>query len=155
MVDSDAPPTTTKRRGHTVGDTLCLCPGCVKIRQDIYIRERFGIALNVESRDVVLQHERLDRRAIAQLDYATANAVDVVEGVDSEDTFESLRVDMSGEVDLSPTPAILETVDGTPVLYAGKVTWLYGEPSSGKSWVSIMAANGSRLARRACAGNGL
>ena len=79
----------------------------------------------------------------------------MVEGVDGEDTFEALRVDMSGEVDLSPTPAILETVDGTPVLYAGKVTWLYGEPSSGKSWVSIMAANEAVLTGRACACNGL
>ena len=61
--------------------------------------------------------------------------------VDATETFDSLRIDMAGDVDLAPTPAILVTVDGTPVVYAGKVSWLYGEPSSGKSWVSIITAN--------------
>ena len=80
--DPDAPEPSDKRRGHTPGDNNCLCPGCVKVRSDIFFREQFGVTLNVESREAILQHERLDRRAIAQLDYATAHATGAVDSVD-------------------------------------------------------------------------
>ena len=136
------PPTD---RSHKPGDDKCFCPKCVRVRSDAFLRERFGKTLPIhvqaeraEQRVVDLENERLDRLALSRLDRVNATiAPDVL----ADDTFESLRVDMTGDVDLSPTQVILETVDGTAVIYAGKVSWLYGEPSGGKSWVTIIVAN--------------
>ena len=131
-------PGTTKRRGHTVGDDNCLCPGCVKVRSDIFLREQFGITHTVESRDAILQHERLDRRAIAQLDYATERAPgQVVDVVGGDNPFEALRVPLTGDVDLTPTPTLLETESGWALIYAGKVMAIYSEPGVGKSFLMV------------------
>ena len=102
---------------------------------------------NKAGKRAVKRQEIHDKQRHSEQENRRMDRVDAryVEGeastVDGEDTFDSLRVDMCGDVDLAPTPAILVTVEGTPVVYAGKVSWLYGEPSSGKSWVSIIAAN--------------
>ena len=37
-------------------------------------------------------------------------------------------------------PAILTRSDGETVVYAGKVSSIYGEPSGGKSWIGLMVA---------------
>ena len=37
-------------------------------------------------------------------------------------------------------PALVERVDGATILYAGKLTSLYGEPGLGKSWAALMMA---------------
>ena len=37
-------------------------------------------------------------------------------------------------------PSILERADGETLIYAGKVTSVYGEPSGGKSWIGLMTA---------------
>ena len=136
-IDDDAPPPSTKRRGHTVGDDNCLCPGCVKVRSDIFFREQFGVTHTVESRDAILQHERLDRRAIAQLDYATANAPNQVDVVGGDNPFDALRVPLTGEVDLTTTPTLLETESGWALIYAGKVMAIYSEPGIGKSFLMV------------------
>lgn len=49
------------------------------------------------------------------------------------------------EVDTTPGPALLETSDGGMVLPAGKVSWIYGLPASGKSWTGIIAAHNAVL----------
>ena len=43
------------------------------------------------------------------------------------------------EVDLSPLPALLRRDDKGTVLYASKLNWIFGLPSSGKTWLSIIA----------------
>ena len=45
------------------------------------------------------------------------------------------------KVDLTPLPALLKRQDGGTLLYAAKLNWIFGVPSSGKTWVSIIAAN--------------
>jgi predicted transcriptional regulator len=39
------------------------------------------------------------------------------------------------DVDLTPTPAIWERVDGNLILPAGKLSWIYGYPGCGKSFL--------------------
>ena len=50
-------------------------------------------------------------------------------------------------IDLSPTPSILDRRhgDGGLVLPAGKISWLYGHPGSGKSFIGEIAAYESIL----------
>ena len=45
------------------------------------------------------------------------------------------------EIDLTPGPAVLDRVDGVMVLPAGKLSWAYGLPGSGKSWLDLIAAH--------------
>ena len=137
-LDPDAPEPSDKRRGHTVGDNNCLCPGCVKVRSDIFFREQFGITLNVESREAILQHERLDRRAIAQLDYATAHATGAVDGVESL-TLADFVQDVT-LVEGERYSAALTRSDGAILLYEGEFNTLTAETAQGKSWLALMVA---------------
>ena len=49
----------------------------------------------------------------------------------------SLPVSIGGTDKL---PAVWERDDGETLIYAGKISSLYGEPGSGKSWLALMAA---------------
>ena len=129
------PPTN---RNHQPGDSNCFCPGCVKVRSDIFFREQFGVTLNVETRENILQHERLDRRAIAQLDYATAHAPGQVAPVDG-----LTIADFTQEVtllDAERLPPALTRTDGATLLYEERFNTLTAETAQGKSWLALMVA---------------
>ena len=67
------------------------------------------------------------------------------ERVDEDDTEAegSTLADFSAawddKLDLTPLPALLSRDDGGTILYASKLNWIFGLPSSGKTWVSIIA----------------
>ena len=60
-------------------------------------------------------------------------------------TLDDFTVPWDDKVDLTPLPALLKRQDGATVLYAGKLNWLFGIPGSGKTWLSIIAANEAML----------
>ena len=135
------PPTD---RSHQPGNDNCFCPGCVKVRSDIFFREQFGVTLNVETRENILQHERIDRRAIAQLDYAAAHAPAQdapVGGVEPDwEAFEAARMSIEIDETALKLGAILERTDLRPILYAQKVNYIAARPNGGKSWLSYKTA---------------
>ena len=89
-------------------------------RQEIHDKQRHSAQEN----------RRMDRVDARYVD-SEPSAVDV------ENPFESLRVHLTGEVDLTPTPSLLETESGNPLIYSGKVTGVYSEPSIGKSFLMV------------------
>ena len=136
------PPTD---RSHKPGDDNCLCPGCVRVRSDAFLRERFGKTLPIhvqaeraEQRVVDLENERLDRLALSRLDRVAASVQDTTT-TDTNADLDSFTADLAGDVDTEPLPALVERTDGATVMYAGKLNSLFGVPGSGKSWVVIIA----------------
>ena len=129
------PPTD---RTHKPGNDNCFCRGCVKVRSDRFFREQFGVTLNVETREKNLQHERLDQRAIAQLDYAAAHAPGQVAPVDG-----LTIADFTQEVtllDAERLPPALTRSDGATLLYEERFNTLTAETAQGKSWLALMVA---------------
>ena len=65
-----------------------------------------------------------------------------------EDSLEDIRAFVHLEQHTRPItavpaarePSILERADGEIIIYAGKVSSVYGEPSGGKSWIGLMTA---------------
>lgn len=41
---------------------------------------------------------------------------------------------------LGPKPALLKCSDGATIIYKHRLSWIYGMPASGKSWVALIAA---------------
>ena len=79
----------------------------------------------VKGRELFRREQRLDDYDTPpQDDDTTAEAL----------TFAALAAVFDDEVDLTPTPAVLERIDGGLVLPAGKLNWIYGLPGSGKSF---------------------
>ena len=76
--------------------------------------------INDKQRHSEQENRRMDRVDARYVD-SEPSAVDV------ENPFESLRVHLTGEVDLTPTPSLLETESGNPLIYSGKVTGVYSE----------------------------
>ena len=62
-------------------------------------------------------------------------------------TLADLAAVFEDDVDLTPTPALLERRhgDGGVVLPAGKLNWIYGLPGSGKSFIGLIALHESLL----------
>ena len=53
-------------------------------------------------------------------------------------TLDDLAAVFDDEVDLTPTPAVLEREDNAMVLPAGKLNWVYGLPGCGKSFLCMI-----------------
>ena len=56
-------------------------------------------------------------------------------------TLEDFTATWDDDVDQSPLPALLRRNDKGTVLYASKLNWIFGLPSSGKTWLSLIALN--------------
>ena len=90
----------------------------------------------VESLELDVKKVEVERRAKRLLSYDDAP-------ISAGTTLDDLTASFEDDVDLSPTPAILDRRhgDGGLVMPAGKLNWLYGLPSSGKSFVGAMGAS--------------
>ena len=75
-----------------------------------------------------IQDRRRDALADAELDLAEPEGI----------TLDDLAAVFDDEVDLTPTPAVVEREDGAMVLPSGKLNWIYGLPGSGKSFLCMM-----------------
>ena len=89
-------------------------------------RKREHELRKIERTEAYWEHQDLERLA---------------ENVEQDGDFDSYTVDLSGDVDDTPLPAILERSDGRTLLYSGKVNSLFGIPGSGKSWIALLAAH--------------
>ena len=88
---------------------------------------------DLATRERAVKDRELSQRELRQ-DRADTPAQDddtTAEGL----TFDALAAVFDDEVDLTPTPAVLERIDGGLVLPAGKLNWIYGLPGSGKSFL--------------------
>ena len=88
--------------------------------------------LAVELKELEEREERQARIAARRIAAdAAQETADTPEGL----TLDDLTAVFDDEVDLTPTPAVLERIDGGLVLPAGKLNWVYGLPGSGKSFL--------------------
>ena len=99
--------------------------------------------LAVEEKRLAVEDRELDRR-VQQADRYDLR-------VDEDDTeaegmtLADFTVAWDDELDLSPLPALLQRDDGGTILYASKLNWIFGLPSSGKTWLSIIALEQATL----------
>ena len=89
----------------------------------------------LKARERTVKDRELSRRENRQ------NAYDAAEGEgqpkDSEEPLAAFEMPMDGsELDLAPT-AMLRRKDGSPLLYKGKLNFIFGTPGGGKSWVGL------------------
>ena len=86
---------------------------------------------DLKERETVLRERTVTRqlRALEPAEDAPAEGL----------TLDALTAVFDEEVDLTPTLAVLERVDGGMVLPACKLNWVYGLPGSGKSFFSEIA----------------
>lgn len=65
---------------------------------------------------------------------------DALESVGDDSDLVDLVAELDGAGDRPEPPSILRLVDGTALLYAGRVNALIGAPESGKTWLAMAAA---------------
>ena len=103
-------------------------------------KERADAAKDAEIDDrwrVLHERELADRERRQDAKDADANATTDTSGFDTDYGI----IPWDDEIDLTPGPAVLDRVDGVMVLPAGKLSWAYGLPGSGKSWLDLIAAH--------------
>ena len=88
---------------------------------------------DIADRERAVKERELSRRERRQDDRDAAQDTDTPTGP-TDATLDDLTAVFDDEVDLTPTPAVLERGDGAMVLPAGKLNWVYGLPGSGKSF---------------------
>ena len=113
---------------------VCICDGRGDgIEWDALDRER----------RLVGQHEVEVRQERVAREREKWQTQDTPTGFTAGTTLDDQTASFEDEVDLAPTPAILDRRhgDGGLVLPAGKLNWLYGLPASGKSFVGAMGAS--------------
>lgn len=116
-----------------------------KRRYDALAPQRRATQLDLQDADLREQEQAIkvrelewrERRADRSDERDDEAAVTVPEGA----TLADFTMPWDETIDLTPLPALLKRQDGGTVLYAAKLNWIFGVPSSGKTWVSIIAAN--------------
>ena len=101
-------------------------------------------ATDLEARELAQKEKAMERRETRQ---------DAAEDVQVEGEAELTFADFGQEVtlqDVAKMPSAFERGDGALLLYAGKANTIFGEPSSGKSWIALMAAIQQLRAGRRC-----
>ena len=96
--------------------------------------------IGIREKELLLKDRELDRR----IRWADSNDERDEESSITEpqgETLADFTVEWDDKVNLAPLPALLKRQDGGTLLYAAKLNWLFGLPSTGKTWVSIIAAN--------------
>ena len=89
---------------------------------------------DIADRERAVKERELSRRERRQDDRDAAQDTDTPTGP-TDATLDALAAVFDDEVDLTPTPAVLERGDGAMVLPAGKLNWIYGLPGTGKSFL--------------------
>ena len=82
----------------------------------------------VKEREIARRERRLDDLDTADADTAPVGA-----------TLADLAAVFEDDVDLTPVPAIWERTDGNLILPSGKLSWIYGYPGCGKSFLCEIA----------------
>ena len=115
---------------------VCVCDGRGDgMEWDDLDRERRLVGQQeVEVRQERIAREREKWQAYDNPEEAEAKA---------ESTLDDLTAVFDDEVDLTPTPAILDRRHGdrAMVIPAGKLSWLYGLPASGKSFIGLIGVS--------------
>ena len=115
---------------------ICICDGRGNgMEWDELDRERRLVG----QEEVELRQERIAREREKWQSYDNPEQTETK----AETTLDDLTAVFDDEVDLSPTPAILDRRHGDKgmVIPAGKLTWLYGLPAGGKSFIGLIAGN--------------
>ena len=100
-----------------------------KLREkELEVKEK---RLTVEDRELDWRIQRADRSDERDSEASFAEP----EG----STLADFTAPWAEKLDLSPLPALLKRDDGGTLLYASKLNWIFGLPSSGKTWTSIIA----------------
>ena len=129
----------------------CLYPGNEAAREMIRRRARFNVTFPSPTNPLGIpespkdKKRELDRREQDVRQREIARRERRLDDLDAADTgtgtspsLDDLTAVFGDDVDLSPTPAILQRVDGAMVLPANKLNWIYGLPGTGKSFVGLM-----------------
>ena len=97
----------------------------------------------VKEREAALKDKELTEREERQARIAARRLADNAT-VETADTTEDLTFADFGQavtlLDVERLPAAFERVDGETLLYEGLANTIYGEPSTGKSWIGLMVA---------------
>ena len=104
-------------------------------------------ATALEDRDLAQKEKTMERREIRQEAYDEADAVA------PEPAAELTFADFGQEItllDLERMPSAFVRDDGETLLYEGVANSIYGEPSSAKSWIGLMAVIQQLRAGRRC-----
>ena len=101
----------------------------------------------VEERLATVEERTAARVARNQATYEQEQAKAAEADGNGVTTLADLAAVFSDDVDLTPTPALLERRhgDGGMVLPAGKLNWIYGLPGSGKSFIGLIVLHESLL----------
>ena len=119
---------------------ICICDGRGNgMDWDELDRERRLVG----QQEVEVRQERITREREKWQSYDTPGETETK----AESTLDDLTAVFDDEVDLTPTPSILDRIhgDGGLVIPAGKLNWIYGLPAGGKSFVGLIVASESVL----------
>ena len=119
---------------------ICICDGRGNgMEWDELDRERRLVG----QQEVEVRQERITREREKWQSYDTPGETETK----AESSLDDLTAVFDDEVDLTPTPSILDRIhgDGGLVIPAGKLNWIYGLPAGGKSFVGLIVASESVL----------
>ena len=94
----------------------------------------------LREKELEVKERELDWR-IRRADRSDENDSEAAITASEGSTLADFTATWADKLDLSPLPALLKRQDGGTLLYASKLNWIFGLPSSGKTWVSIIALN--------------
>ena len=115
---------------------ICICDGRGNgMEWDELDRERRLVG----QQEVEVRQERITREREKWQSYDTPGETETK----AESSLDDLTAVFDDEIDLTPTPSILDRKhgDGGLVIPAGKLNWIYGLPSGGKSFVGLIAVS--------------
>ena len=134
----------------------CTCKGIAKVfrdrrnedeRQKKLERTNLQKATALEARELAQKEKTMARRETRQ------EAYDADDAEAPEPAAQLTFVDFRQEItllDLERLPSAFVRDDGETLLYEGVANSIYGEPSSGKSWIGLMAVIQQLRAGRRC-----
>ena len=118
--------------------------GLAADRQEKQERTNKLRATDLEERELVQKEKVMARREARQDSYDEVEATEPEAALD----FASFGQEVTLQ-DVEKLPSAFERGDGETLLYAGVANTIFGEPSSGKSWIALMATiQQLRLGRR-------
>ena len=100
--------------------------------------------LELKARERAVKDRELSRREKRQDGY-DADDDDESGQVEGGEPLAAFETPMDGsDLDIAPT-AMLQRMDGEPLLYKGKINWLFGSPGGGKSWIALYCVHETLL----------
>ena len=125
-------PMTVKPKPHVDTGLALLREQAAKERADAASEQAYADRVRaVELRELERREKRLDR-----FDSDGEGQGESTQDAIAATTLDDLVAKFEGAINLGPTPSVLDrrNGDGGMVLPAGKISWLYGLPGSGKSF---------------------